>query len=110
MSADTAADNRVWFVYNGQDRNEIPRNVTHIRVASSVTEIPAEIFRECETLIEVQLPKGLLVIGNRAFYFCTSLHLWALNEACSMETEIPDRFKSTRNDTKCGGHIIGRRT
>ena len=69
MSTETDANNQVWFVYSGLDRNEISRNATHFRVASSVTEIPAKAFEDFENLLEVILQEGLVVIGAWAFCY-----------------------------------------
>ena len=41
------------YVYNGVD--EVPRDVTHVRVESSVTVIPQGAFRQCYYLEEVEV-------------------------------------------------------
>ena len=91
------------FHYTGQDRYEIPRNITHLIIDSSVREIPDETFQvgefafdqcvslkfvtcpstlreihisafsHCRSLSQVFLNEGLRVIGNYAFGDCTSL-------------------------------------
>jgi len=59
------------YVYNGVD--EVPMDVTHVRVEPSVTVIPERAFKDREELIEVELPKGLVTIGDQAFEGCGSL-------------------------------------
>ena len=44
------------YVYNGLD--EVPEDVTHVRVDHSVTVIPEGAFREYLKLEEVELPRG----------------------------------------------------
>lgn len=59
------------FVYTG--REEAPKDVARVEVATHVTEIPEEAFAFCDELTEVTLPEGLIRIGRRAFVFCRSL-------------------------------------
>ena len=61
------------FIYHGQDKSEVPRNITHVRCDSLVTEIPKKFFRSFRYLVTVELNKGLKVIGKEAFAYCTSL-------------------------------------
>lgn len=59
------------FLYNGSGK--VPRDVTHVRVDSSVTEIPDKAFQFCRGVVSVQLNEGLVRIGNYAFCCCRSL-------------------------------------
>eukprot|EP00980_Cylindrotheca_fusiformis_P011040 scaffold2535_cov126-Cylindrotheca_fusiformis.AAC.2 len=66
-----------YFVYtNGTKEDDIPKEtMTHLRVDSSVTEIPDETFEGCEALVQVQLPEALTRIGEDAFSECSKLRL-----------------------------------
>lgn len=66
-------NNIVWFLYMGQDRSEIPRDITHARVDPSVNVIGEKSFDNCKQLVEVEFCEGLEEIGFRAFSYCTSL-------------------------------------
>jgi len=59
------------YVYNGVD--EVPRDVTYVRVDQSVTIIPEGAFRDRQNLKVVELPEGLIRIENDAFENCPSL-------------------------------------
>ena len=59
------------YIYNGVD--EIPEDVTHVRVDPSVTNILAQAFVKRPKLEVVELPEGLIRIGNEAFCDCKSL-------------------------------------
>ena len=56
------------YVYNGVD--EVPRDVTHIRVDPSVTTIPEGAFKGRESLVDIVLPEGLIRIEHDAFASC----------------------------------------
>jgi len=64
-------ENTSVFIYNGED--EVPIDVTNIRVNSSVTVIRARAFQHLHNLEEVELPEGLIRIENNAFEECESL-------------------------------------
>ena len=61
------------FLYTGQSHYNIPRNVTHVKVDSSVKMIGEWAFLICSQLSIVELREGLEVIGKVAFHCCTSL-------------------------------------
>lgn len=63
----------VSFVYTGQPKSEIPRNVTHL--LSQATEIPEGTFQDCTLLTEVEFGSSGLIktIGKNAFAGCKSL-------------------------------------
>ena len=70
----SANDNgAVVFIYDGANENEVPDDVTRIRVDPSVTIIPALAFEEHGNLQEVELPEGITTIGRQAFQCCKSL-------------------------------------
>jgi len=64
-------DNTSIYTYNGVD--EVPEDVTHVRVDPSVTVIPDNAFQSRHELVVVELPEGLTRIGDRAFSDCMSL-------------------------------------
>eukprot|EP00980_Cylindrotheca_fusiformis_P000835 scaffold218_cov90-Cylindrotheca_fusiformis.AAC.1 len=47
--------------------------LTHLRVDSSVAEIPESAFEDYKALVQVQLPETLTRIGKRAFAGCVDL-------------------------------------
>ena len=71
MDEDSSSNNGGVYVYNGVD--EVPEDVTHVRVDPSVTIIPEYAFLDCDGLEEVELPEGLVVIREKAFHSCESL-------------------------------------
>jgi len=48
-------------------------NIGKITMAEGCTEIPADAFRECDGLKELNLPNGVTSIGANAFYMCDGL-------------------------------------
>jgi len=62
-----------YHLYTGTDDDEVPRDVTRVRVDDSVTVIHEGAFEGCLDLQEVELPDGLLVISGSAFARCRSL-------------------------------------
>ena len=61
------------YLYTGDSDEQVPPDVSHVRVDASVTIIPNDAFKELWHLVEVELPEGLLEIGSHAFYGCESL-------------------------------------
>ena len=59
------------YIYNGVD--EVPEDVTHVRVNPSVTVIPDNAFYRHRQLEVVELPEGLTAIERQAFSNCMSL-------------------------------------
>jgi len=47
--------------------------VTELEIPAGVTEIKANAFACCESIVTVALPSGITAIGDNAFYRCTSL-------------------------------------
>jgi hypothetical protein len=60
------------FVYTGGEQ-EVPRDVKRVRIAENIDTIPAETFRDCEQLIEVEGHNRLKKIEEYAFSDCPSL-------------------------------------
>ena len=50
---------RLAFIYRGQKRSEIPRDVTHATVDPSVKVIDDRAFKDCDQLVKVVLCEGL---------------------------------------------------
>jgi len=66
-----STNNTEVFVYT--EGAAVPRDVVHVRVHPTVSEIPAEAFRGCIKLEEVELCEGLLDIKEDTFLGCRSL-------------------------------------
>eukprot|EP00980_Cylindrotheca_fusiformis_P008456 scaffold1786_cov138-Cylindrotheca_fusiformis.AAC.14 len=64
-----------FFVYTSEtEASDIPRmTMTHLRVDSSVREIPERAFELCRELIQVQFPDTLTRIKGSAFRDCSKL-------------------------------------
>jgi hypothetical protein len=60
------------FVYLGGEQ-EVPRNVTHVRIDRSVKAIPMEAFYQREQLVSVETHDGIEKIEDFAFDECISL-------------------------------------
>ena len=62
------------FVYYGwMERGDVPEDVTHVRIDSSVRAIKENLFGGCEQLRIVILNEELEEIGVRAFGYCESM-------------------------------------
>jgi hypothetical protein len=84
------------FIYNEDTKDDIPDNVTHVKVDSSVKEIHAWAFKDCVSLVEVEFSEGLEVIGHGAFHNCTNLML--INKLPSTLKEIgEDAFRNCKS-------------
>ena len=66
-------DSIITFIFNGEDRNDIPRDVTHLIIHESITVIPARLFSDHPNLVEVYCHAGVTKIEHRAFFRCRSL-------------------------------------
>jgi hypothetical protein len=60
------------FVYLGGEQ-EVPRNVTHVRIDRSVKIIPERAFYQRMNMVSVETHDGIEKVEQRAFYGCTSL-------------------------------------
>ena len=75
------------FVYNGHIpfwgkryksyreylSNTYPSEIISMSIADSVTELPAEVFKDCDTIKRVTIHDKVTNIGNGAFAGCTNL-------------------------------------
>mmetsp|Transcript_15367 Transcript_15367/g.37813 ORF Transcript_15367/g.37813 Transcript_15367/m.37813 type:complete len:680 (+) Transcript_15367:64-2103(+) len=69
------------FVYNGQPREVIPRDVIHVLVhASCVETIEESSFENCRSLLSLKVPGTVKTIGISAFHNCWELVEVYLNE------------------------------
>ena len=62
----------------------IDKNVTHIVVPDSVTEIGNRAFSGCKSLKDIVIPNSVLAIGSWAFSGCTSLESVAIPNTVSI--------------------------
>jgi hypothetical protein len=76
------------FIYNKDTKDDIPLDVTHVKVDPSVKEIHVRAFISCLSLVEVEFSEGLERIGNHAFYDCGNLK--HMNKLPSTLKEIGD--------------------
>jgi hypothetical protein len=60
------------FVYMGGDQ-EVPRDVTHIRIHRSVKIITRGAFQHCRNLVSIEMHDGVEIIEYAAFEYCKSL-------------------------------------
>eukprot|EP00980_Cylindrotheca_fusiformis_P019827 scaffold6966_cov112-Cylindrotheca_fusiformis.AAC.5 len=76
-----------FFIYTSETKDDdIPKEtLTHLRVDSSVAEIPTRAFRLCKALVHVQLPATLTSIGEFAFASCFSLKFVQFVSSGSLE-------------------------
>ena len=100
-------DSSVPFLYTGQMEDtprhdmdvivvidiyqDIPRDVMHVRVDPSVTEIYPCTFQKLRHLVHVELCEGLKSIHTQAFKGCRSLH--SIRIPSTVNFICPDVFK-----------------
>jgi hypothetical protein len=79
------------FIYTGRSGEEIPRNVTHVKVVDpSVKVIGRGAFADCSQLRNVELCEGLRRIDGVAFWGCTSLR--RINIPSTIKVIVMDAF------------------
>ena len=61
------------YIYRGLENEKVPKDVTHVIVASSVTVIKKEAFNECKLLVSVIMGDNVKRIEEWAFKYCTAL-------------------------------------
>eukprot|EP00980_Cylindrotheca_fusiformis_P002664 scaffold623_cov83-Cylindrotheca_fusiformis.AAC.1 len=78
-----------FFVYTSETRySDIPKEtLTHLRIDSSVIEIPERTFEGCFTLVHVQLAETVTRIGKNAFSRCYKLEIVQFISNTSLETD-----------------------
>ncbi|CAJ1949109.1 unnamed protein product [Cylindrotheca closterium] len=79
------------YLFNGQSKSEVPRDITDVAVDDSVEKIADGLFFQCERLVAVDLLEGLRIIGAFAFGRCTSL----------TSISIPSTVEEISEDTFC---------
>ncbi len=72
MANEESGNNNVVFVYMGGDQ-EVPTDVTHVRVHKSVKIITANLFQNCYHLMSIEMHDGVEIIKEYAFSHCCSL-------------------------------------
>jgi hypothetical protein len=60
------------FVYMGGNQG-VPRNVRYVRIHKSLKIITWRAFRQCSSLVSIEMHDGVEIIEMWAFYRCTSL-------------------------------------
>ena len=71
MADDAGPGRPAVYLYTGE--GEIPGDAEEVEVDRSVEFIPDRLFEGCHRLRSLLLRNGLLRIGKRAFWGCTSL-------------------------------------
>ena len=71
IMAEEGGDNYV-FVYMGGDQ-EVPLDITHVRVHKSVKIITRGAFRYCRNLVSIEIHDGVEIIEGKAFWGCKFL-------------------------------------
>ena len=73
---------------------ELPDGISSVRISDGITAIPDHAFENCETLVDVTLPKTVRTIGRGAFAQCVNL----------TQINIPERVTSIGDYTflMCG--------
>ena len=69
---DHADDGNDVYIYMGGDQ-EVPWDVTHVRIHKSVKIIRREVFSGCEDLVSIEMHDGVEIIEEDAFWDCWSL-------------------------------------
>ena len=69
------------FIYTAEGYDDVPEDVTRVRVHPSVGAIRQGAFYRCSQLTAVNLGDGLEYIGEEAFYKCASLREIAIPRA-----------------------------
>ena len=62
---------------------------------SPLTEIPAETFRGCTSLVSITIPSNVISIGNGAFYGCSNLSEIIIDDDSNLVTLGEDAFRGT---------------
>lgn len=99
MASTTGEDDEeaVAHVFSFSGNEDVPDDSKHIRVDSSVKELPENAFKEHFELLTVELPPTLVSLRRMALYCCTNLT--TINFP-SLLHEIPeDAFQSCRSLT-----------
>ena len=68
------------YIYLGIENEKVPKDVTHVIVASSVTVIKGYAFIDCELLVSVIMGDNVKRIEEGAFYYCRALRFVRLSK------------------------------
>ncbi len=106
-------DNDNVFIYMGGDQ-EVPDDVTHVRVHKSVKIITNWTFYNCINLVSIEMHDGVEFIEEYAFYECPSLRNiklpgvrvigeWAFNNCTALAVvEFGDKLETIGNSAFSG--------
>jgi hypothetical protein len=109
---DHAGDGNDVFIYMGCDQ-EVPGNVTHVRVHKSVKIITARAFQYCIHLVSIEMHDGVEIIEQWAFDQCISLrriklagvrvieHRAFINCRMLEDVEFGDKLETIGNNSFC---------
>lgn len=106
--ADHAGQENDVFLYVGQQ--EVPRDVTHVRIDESVRIIPQDAFYGRRYLVSVEMHNGVDEIWTRAFCNCISLRSIRLTGVIIIQESAFNGCRNLDVDMEFGGKldIIGR--
>ena len=68
------------YIYRGLENEKVPKDVTHVIVASSVTVIRKKAFDNCELLVSFIMGDNVKIIEEEAFSFCLALRFIRLSK------------------------------
>ena len=68
------------YIYRGLENKKVPKDVTHVIVASSVTVIKKRAFFWCNHLVSVIMGDNVKRIEDGAFYWCSALRFVRLSK------------------------------
>ena len=66
-------EKHVTFEYTGNNEQDIPTNVTHVRVLPGVSKLEDMVFVNRVRLVNITFPSTIVEIGEEAFYNCSNL-------------------------------------
>ena len=75
-----AVTSRVYGIETYSGSVAIPSTVSYLDVEYNVTEIDYYAFSNCDELEEIEIPKGMILIGDNAFKDCINLKQVIINE------------------------------
>ena len=89
----------------GRNAFSYRREMTELKIPSSVTKIDYEAFKGCEKLKKIEFSEGLVSIGEQAFRDCYSLTELVLPESLTELGPSAFRYCETLKTVKCGNNI-----
>lgn len=86
----------LFFLYTIDKRyEEVPDNVTHVKIDSSIQELQSWEFSDFQSLLHCELPEDCLILGKHVFEDCKSLQGIAI--PASVKELRESAFKGCRN-------------